>query len=74
MVMKYVPWSKVAILGMVIPPFNRNPYNGPYKPLRTWVDDHPQLYGNNGSLDPGTYGKTQTMHFESFKGKSIPPI
>ena len=23
-----VPWSKVAILGMVIPPFNRNPYNG----------------------------------------------
>ena len=24
----HVPWSKVAILGMVIPPFNRNPYNG----------------------------------------------
>ena len=21
---------------------------GPYKPLRTWVDDHPLLYGNNG--------------------------
>ncbi len=20
-----------------------------------WVDDHPLLYGNNGSLDPGTY-------------------
>ena len=32
----YVPWSKVAILGMVY-----------------WVDDHPLLYGNNGSLDPG---------------------
>ena len=52
----YVPWSKVAILGMVIPPFDRNPYNGyinlnPYY----WVDDHPLLYGNNGSLDPGTY-------------------
>ena len=28
---------------------------GPYKPLRTWVDDHPLLYGNNGSLDPSTY-------------------
>ena len=20
-----------------------------------WVDDHPLLYGNNGSLDPGAY-------------------
>ena len=27
-----VPWSKVAILGMVIPPFNRNPYNGYINP------------------------------------------
>ena len=51
----YVPWSKVAILGMVIPPFNRNPYNGYISPYY-WVDDHPLLYGNNGSLDPGTYG------------------
>ena len=51
----YVPWSKVAILGMVIPPFNGNPYNGYINPYY-WVDDHPQLYGNNGSLiDPGTY-------------------
>ena len=24
----YVPWSKVAILGMVIPPLIGNPYNG----------------------------------------------
>ena len=24
---------------------------GPYKPLRTWVDDHPLLYENYGSLD-----------------------
>ena len=47
-----VPWSKVAILGMVIPPFNRNPHNGYINPYY-WVDDHP-LYGNNGSLDPGT--------------------
>ena len=45
----------VAILGMVIPPLigilimGINPYY--------WVDDHPLLYGNNGSLDPGTYTK-----------------
>ena len=48
-----MPWSKVAILGMVIPPFNRNPYNGYINPYY-WVDDHALLYGNNGSLDPGT--------------------
>ena len=35
------------------PPFNRNPYNGYINPYY-WVDDHPLLYGNNGSLDPGT--------------------
>ena len=49
-----MPWSKVAILGMVIPPSNRNPYNGYINPYY-WVDDHPLLYGNNGSLDPGTF-------------------
>ena len=42
------------------PTFNRNPYNGYINPYY-WVDDHPLLYGNNGSLDPGTY-KNQ-MHF-----------
>ena len=52
--MSYVPWSKVAILGMVIPPLIGNPYNGYINPYY-WVDDHPLLYGNNGSLDPGTY-------------------
>ena len=31
---------------MVIPPLIGNPYN--------WVDDHPLLYGNNGTLDPST--------------------
>ena len=36
------------------PTFNRNPYNGCITPYY-WVDDHPLLYGNNGSLDPGTY-------------------
>ena len=29
----YVPWSNVAILGMVIQPLIGNPYNGYYKPL-----------------------------------------
>ena len=49
-----VPWSKVAILGMVIQPLIGNPYNGNINPYY-WVDDHPLLYGNNGSLDPSTY-------------------
>ena len=31
--------------------FNRNPYNLYINPYY-WVDDHPLLYGNNGSLDP----------------------
>ena len=43
-----------VFFGMVIPLFNRNPYNGYINPYY-WVDDHPLLYGNNGSLDPGTY-------------------
>ena len=33
--------------------FNRNPYNGYINPYYK-VDDHPLLYGNNGSLDPST--------------------
>ena len=33
--------------------FNRNPYNRYINPYY-WVDDHPLLDGNNGSLDPGT--------------------
>ena len=36
------------------PTFNRNPYNGYINPYY-WVDDHPLLYGNNGSLDAGTH-------------------
>ena len=38
---------------MVILPFLKNPYNGHINPYY-WVDDHPLLYGNNGSLDPST--------------------
>ena len=46
-----VPWSKVGILGMVIPPlYNRNSFNGHINPY-CWVDDHPLLYENNGTLD-----------------------
>ena len=30
-------------------------------PLWTWLDDHPLLYGNIGSLDPSTYGKLPTV-------------
>ena len=48
------------------PTFNRNPYNGYIIPYY-WVDDHPLLYGNNGSLDPGTYvWKTPTKICTSF--------
>ena len=43
-----------VLLGMVIPPLIGNPYNGYINPY-DWVDDHPLLYGNNGSLDPATY-------------------
>ena len=50
----YVPGSKLVVLGMVIQPLIGNPYNGYINPYY-WVDDHPLLYGNNGSLDPGTY-------------------
>ena len=50
----YEPWSKLVVLGMVIPPLIGNPYNGYLNPYY-WVDDHPLLYGNNGSLDPSTY-------------------
>ena len=49
----YEPGSKLLVLGMVIPPLIGNPYNGYINPYY-WVDDHPILYGNNGSLDPST--------------------
>ena len=42
---------------MAIPPLIGNPYNGYINPYY-WVDDHPLLYGNNGSLDPSTNGVT----------------
>ena len=48
---------KSRYIGDGHPTFNRNPYNGYINPYY-WVDDHPLLYGNNGSLDPGTYNKS----------------
>ena len=46
--------SRYIYIGDGRPPTsNRNPYNGYINPYY-WVDDHPLLYGNNGSLDPGT--------------------
>ena len=45
---------KSRCIGDGHPIFNRNPYNGYINPYY-WVDDHPLLYRNNGSLDPGTY-------------------
>ena len=45
---------KSRYIGDGHPTFNRNPYNA-YLNSYYWVDDHPLLYGNNGSLDPGTY-------------------
>ena len=54
MMMFYEPGSKLLVLGMVIQPLIGNPYNGYINPYY-WVDDHPLLYGNNGSLDPSTY-------------------
>ena len=49
------PGSKLVVLGMAIPPLIGNPFNGYINPYY-WVDDHPLLYGNNGSLDPSTNG------------------
>ena len=52
-----MPWSRLSrfIGDGCFPTFNDgNPYNGYINP-HYWVDDHPLLYGNNGSLDPSTY-------------------
>ena len=47
---------KSRYIGDGHPTLNRNPYNGYINPYY-WVDDHPLLYGNNGSLDPSTFQK-----------------
>ena len=41
----YVPWSKLVVLGMgKIPPLIGILIMGPYKPLRTWVDEFIPYY------------------------------
>ena len=56
----YEPGSKLLVLGMGdLPPLIGNPYNGYINPYY-WVDDHPLLYGNIGSLDPSTYTLPET--------------
>ena len=59
---------KSGYIGDGHPTFNRNPYNGYINPY--WVDDHPLLYGNNGSLDPGTDGISNLSYWfqRFFKG------
>ena len=57
----FVPWSKVAILGMVIQPLIGNPYNW-YIKSYYWVDDHSLLYGNIGSLDPIAHLQTTNLY------------
>ena len=42
---------KSRYIGDGHPTFNRNPCNWYIKPYY-WDDDHPLLYGNNGSLGP----------------------
>ena len=50
-----------AILGMVIPPLNRNPYNGYINPYY-WVDfSHPLLYGNKGSWSTRSHTSTSLL-------------
>ena len=46
--------QKSRFFGDGHPTINRNLYNGYINPYY-WVDDHPLLYENNGSLDPSTY-------------------
>ena len=70
----YVPWSRLSrFAGDGRPPsFNRNPYNGDINPYY-WVDDHPLLYGNNGSLDPGTCTLSKThSHFAPENMPAVP--
>ena len=47
----YLPGSRLVRLEMVIPPVIGNPCKGYINPY-AWVDDHPRLYRNIGSLDP----------------------
>ena len=60
--------QKSRFFGDGHPTFNRNPYNWYIKPYY-WVDDHPLLYGNNGSLDPIAHMKAKSFYKPSFQGQ-----
>ena len=62
-------WSKVATLGMVIPPFNRNPYNGYINPYY-WVDEFIPYYMEISweLIDPGTFGTCKNLTIEISDG------
>ena len=62
---------KSRYIGDGHPTFSRNPYNGYINPYY-WVDDHPLLYGDNGSLDPST-GKLVTLRKKK-EIKNIPSL
>ena len=49
-----MPGSKLLVLGMVIPPFLGNAYNG--------VEDHPSDRESNGSLGPSTTDDSTGNH------------
>ena len=84
-----VYWARVdqlVVLGMAIPPLMGNPYNEYINPYY-WVDDHPLLYGNNGSLDPSTYNHPKncdpsiqdgvilrTQNHPCYTGSFTPPL
>ena len=58
---------------MVIPPLIGNPYNGYINPYY-WVDDHPLLYGNNGSLDPSTYDLTDARFQQELEDQAVEDV
>ena len=61
LVQAYEPGSKLLVLGMVIQPLIGILIMGYINPYY-WVDDHPLLYGNNESLDLGTYRIYDLLH------------
>ena len=69
---------KSRYIGDGHPTFKRNPYNGYINPYY-WVDDHPLLYGNNGSLDTGTYNNRlnqylNTLNPYTLENFNYPPV
>ena len=64
---------KSRYIGDGHPTFNRNPYNGYINPYY-WVDDHPLLCGNNGSLDPGTHHKCSVRSLGQVRTAQMPTI